>query len=103
VRRDASGRSSRLRELEDVVERTGGTVLRTRSGDDIRTIVKAVARTVRQQYTIAYAPLNQALDGTYRSVRVKVASSDECGFGREQVTSPPRSPSGELAASLAEH
>jgi hypothetical protein len=84
VRRDASGSSSRLRELEDVVERTGGTVLRTRSGDDIRTIVKAVARTVHQQYTIAYAPLNQALDGKYRSVRVKVASSDECG--REAMT-----------------
>jgi len=31
---------------------------------------------VRNEYTIAYAPVNQALDGTYRAIQLKVAGPD---------------------------
>jgi Ca-activated chloride channel family protein len=76
LRRDApAGPARRRHELEDVAERTGGSVFWARSGDEIGAIVLDIARAIRQQYTIAYAPLNQALDGTYRTVRVKVAPS----------------------------
>jgi len=30
-----------------------------------------LAQQIRRQYTIAYAPLNQALDGTYRRIHVE--------------------------------
>ena len=35
-----------------------------------------VARQIRTDYTIAYAPLNQALDGSYRTLRVTVSGPD---------------------------
>ena len=35
-----------------------------------------IARQIRNQYTIAYAPLNQALDGTYRTIRVTVSAPE---------------------------
>ena len=35
-----------------------------------------LARQIRQQYTIAYAPLNQALDGTFRSIRVSATGGE---------------------------
>jgi Ca-activated chloride channel homolog len=75
--RDAPGNmASRGDELADVAERTGGSMHWARSKDDVRAVVLDVARAIRQQYTIAYAPLNQALDGTYRTVRVKATTSE---------------------------
>jgi hypothetical protein len=35
-----------------------------------------LARQIRNQYTIAYSPLNQALDGSYRTIRLTVTGSD---------------------------
>jgi hypothetical protein len=34
--------------------------------------VLTIAHGIRAQYTLAYTPANQALDGTYRNVRVKM-------------------------------
>jgi len=34
--------------------------------------VLTIAHDIRAQYTLAYTPTNQALDGTYRNVRVNV-------------------------------
>ena len=36
----------------------------------------AIARQIRTQYTIAYAPINQALDGSFRKIRVAVKAPD---------------------------
>lgn len=75
VRAESRGRTERGGELEDIVERTGGSLVWAKSPDDIPTIAVELARAIRQQYTIAYAPLNQALDGSYRNVRVRVSRS----------------------------
>jgi Ca-activated chloride channel homolog len=45
----------------------------------IGSIALEIARQIRSQYTIAYAPVNQSLDGTYRTIRVVVS-------GRERVS-----------------
>jgi hypothetical protein len=44
--------------------------------DEIGAVALEIARQIRNQYTIAYAPLNQALDGTYRAIRVTVTASE---------------------------
>jgi Ca-activated chloride channel family protein len=66
-------------ELDALAERTGGVAVYPADIDQIDSAVLDLAHQIRNQYTIAYAPLNQALDGTYRSIRVEVA-------GREHMT-----------------
>ncbi len=57
-------------ELDRLAERTGGLAYYPPSIDEIDTLALEIARQIRSQYTIAYAPLNQTLDGTYRTIRV---------------------------------
>ena len=57
-------------ELDGLVERTGGLASYPASIDDIEPAAIEIAHQIRNQYTIAYAPSNQALDGSYRSIRV---------------------------------
>ena len=61
-------------ELEHLTELTGGVVYNTVSIAEVETVVKRIAHQIRNQYTMAYTPTNQTLDGSYRSVRVKVAN-----------------------------
>jgi VWFA-related protein len=63
-------------ELDELTTRTGGTSYYPASIDEIDTVVLDLARQIRNQYTIAYAPLNQALDGSYRTIRVVVATPE---------------------------
>jgi hypothetical protein len=39
---------------------------------DVERAILEIAHQMRNEYTIAYTPANQALDGSYRAVRVKV-------------------------------
>ena len=59
-------------ELDRLAELTGGAVYYTDSIDDVENVVLEIAHQIRNQYTIAYTPTNRALDGSYRSIRVKV-------------------------------
>lgn len=71
---DASKAKRAAQELDDLAEHSGGAVVHLESMDDDdldRTILR-LARQLRQQYTLAYAPLNQALDGSYRKIKVVV-------------------------------
>jgi Ca-activated chloride channel homolog len=61
------------RELDHLTDLTGGTAYYPASADDVHAIALDIARQIRNQYTIGYTPLNQALDGSYRTIRVKVA------------------------------
>jgi Ca-activated chloride channel family protein len=69
--RGAQGRH----ELDELAQRTGGTASYPASIDDIGGVALEIARQIRSQYTIGYTPLNQALDGTYRAIRVAVSGS----------------------------
>jgi VWFA-related protein len=63
-------------ELDDLAERTGGYVHYPPSIDAIDAAALAIARQIRNQYTLGYAPLNQALDGSYRKLRVEVKAPE---------------------------
>ncbi len=63
-------------ELDQLVERTGGLGFYPSSIDDIGATAIEIAHQIRNQYTIAYTPVNQALDGTYRQIRLSVRGSE---------------------------
>ena len=64
-------------ELDGLTERTGGVAYYPESIDQIESVAVALAGQIRNQYTIAYSPLNQALDGSYRTIRLAVTGSDK--------------------------
>jgi VWFA-related protein len=74
--RGAAGVSVGKHELTEMTERTGGIVYFPMSIDQVEAAALDLAHQIRNQYTIGYAPLNQALDGSFRSIRVSVAGSD---------------------------
>jgi Ca-activated chloride channel family protein len=63
-------------ELDQLAERTGGMAYYPAGSDEIGAVALEIARQIRNQYTIAYAPLNQALDGTYRAIRVTASAPE---------------------------
>jgi len=58
--------------LDHLTERSGGMAYYPDTVDRIDEVATDVAHQIRNQYTLGYAPLNQALDGTYRQIQVKV-------------------------------
>ena len=63
-------------ELKDVTERTGGVAYFPESADEIESVAADLARQIRSQYTIAYTPSSQNLDGSYRTIRVTAGGSE---------------------------
>ena len=59
-------------DLDRLTSATGGAVHHVRSLSDVDNAVLEIAHQMRNEYTIAYTPANAALDGSYRSVRVKI-------------------------------
>lgn len=72
-------RSAR-RALKALAEASGGLDYYPKSLSDVEEITPRVAHEVRNQYILGYTPLNQALDGTFRQIKVVVN-----GFGRPTV------------------
>ena len=64
--------SSAKRQLNALAEATGGMTYYPKELSEVDPIAHQVARDIRSQYTIAYKPTNDALDGTYRKIRVTV-------------------------------
>ena len=60
------------RALNLLVESTGGQVFYPKDVSEVEKIAHEVAHDIRNQYTIAYTPTNQALDGTFRQIKVVV-------------------------------
>jgi Ca-activated chloride channel family protein len=56
--------------LTILTEATGGQVFFPKDASEVDRIAHQVARDLRNQYTIGYSPINAALDGTYRTVKV---------------------------------
>jgi Ca-activated chloride channel homolog len=65
-------------DLDRLTERSGGVAYYLTDISQVEPTVLDVARQIRRQYTIAYSPTNQKLDGSYRNIKVVVA-------GREQL------------------
>jgi Ca-activated chloride channel family protein len=60
-------------ELDRLADRTGGIAYYPAGIDQMGEVALEIARQIRNQYTVAYEPTNQALDGSYRTIRVTVA------------------------------
>ncbi len=58
------------RALSTLTEATGGLVFFPKDAGEVDRIAHQVARDLRSQYTIGYSPVNSAMDGTYRTVKV---------------------------------
>jgi VWFA-related protein len=68
------------RALDAIAKATGGEAFYPETADEVGEIALRVAQEIRSQYILGYTPTNQALDGTYRRVRVTVR-----GRGRAAV------------------
>jgi VWFA-related protein len=64
-------------ELDQLADKTGGLAYYPAGIDEIGTVALEIARQIRNQYTIGYAPANQKLDGTYRTIRLTVNSPEK--------------------------
>jgi len=60
------------RAVDLLVESTGGQAFYPKDISEVDKIAHEVAHDIRNQYTIAYTPKNEALDGTYRTIKVLV-------------------------------
>lgn len=68
------------RELDALTDATGGQSYYPKEVDEVDRIAEQVAHDIRNQYVLGYHPTNQALDGSFRQVRVQVK-----GPGRPQA------------------
>ena len=62
-------------DLDELADTTGGGAYYPEDAAGIERVALEIARRIRTQYTVAYAPINQALDSSYRAIRVSVAAS----------------------------
>ena len=67
--------------LRQLARATGGEAFLPRLLQDVTPICQQIARDIRNQYTVAYAPTNRKQDGTYRVIQVKAGAP-----GRERLT-----------------
>ena len=58
--------------LKRFAKETGGEAYFPESSKEIASICEGIARDIRNQYTLAYVPTNQKLDGGYRTIDVRV-------------------------------
>jgi Ca-activated chloride channel homolog len=71
-RREA-GRARRA--LNDLAEATGGKTFFPQGVEEVDAIAHQVAKDIRNQYIIEYSPLNSAMDGTFRAIRIAVKAA----------------------------
>jgi VWFA-related protein len=64
--------ASAKRQLNALTEASGGLPYYPKELSEVEAITHQVARDIRSQYTIAYKPTNEALDGTFRRIKVVV-------------------------------
>jgi len=64
-------------ELERLTQETGGSAFFPAEADQINVVMLELARQIRNQYVIAYSPLNQTLDGSYRTIELSAQRGHE--------------------------
>ena len=60
------------RALKELTAATGGLAFYPKDVNEVQALAVEVARDIRRQYTIYYTPAIQALDGSYRQIKVTV-------------------------------
>lgn len=62
--------------LNRISERTGGRAYFPRNERELREAFKQIEDEMRSQYLLAYEPIDQQLDGSYRTIEIKVVNSE---------------------------
>jgi Ca-activated chloride channel family protein len=70
----SSARDAR-RQLSSLAEATGGEAFFPRQLSAVDPVAHQVAREIRSQYMFAYKPSNEALDGTFRKIKITVKAA----------------------------
>jgi len=78
---DQSDHDRNLSLLRQLAKATGGEAFLPGSVKDVVPLCERIARDIRNQYTITYAPMNIKYDGKYRTIQVKVEAP-----GRERLS-----------------
>lgn len=58
--------------LKKLAERTGGRAYFPESEKELRAAFEQIQRDLREQYLVAYSPLNKARDGSYRRIEIEI-------------------------------
>jgi Ca-activated chloride channel family protein len=74
---EASKAKSARHELDQLAEWTGGAAYYPVGQEGLDEAALAIARQIRSQYTIGYAPPEQSLDGSYRKLRVVAKGAEK--------------------------
>ena len=77
---EAGEAKSAKKALKALADASGGLDYYPKSVSDVQEITPRVAHEIRNQYILGYTSSNQALDGTFRQIKVTVT-----GFGRPTV------------------
>ena len=62
-------------DMKKMAEETGGRLFKPRDGKELAEAFDAISSELRSQYSIGYSPSNDAKDGGYRRIEVKVNQS----------------------------
>jgi Ca-activated chloride channel homolog len=62
--------------LKKIAEQTGGRAYFPRHERDLREAFAQIQRDLREQYLVAYSPLNKARDGSFRKIEIQVVNPD---------------------------
>jgi VWFA-related protein len=60
------------RALKALAEASGGLDYYPKSLSEVESVTPQIAHEIRNQYILAYTPLNSTLDGTFRAIKVTV-------------------------------
>jgi len=58
--------------LRKIADQTGGRAYFPRHERDLRDAFAQIQRDLREQYLVAYSPLNKARDGSYRKIEIQL-------------------------------
>ena len=77
-------------QLKGFAEKTGGRLVATPGGPELRDAFTSIAQELGQQYTIAYRPTNTTRDGKWKALEVKVNREGSTVRTRKGYRSPKR-------------
>lgn len=62
--------------LRKIAEQTGGRAYFPHSERELREAFAQIQRDLREQYLVAYSPLNKARDGSYRRIQIEITNHE---------------------------
>ena len=62
--------------LRKIAEQTGGRAYFPRHERDLRDAFAQIQKDLREQYLVAYSPLNKSRDGSYRKIEIQIVNPE---------------------------